>query len=103
MLQARAAPLSSENPQLGTGLSKACNISDCRVSIDHSESFLLEPLMVKYLMCMLSLLLLALQGSSAFFFFFPLLFILLKYEVGHFWGGKKKERMNTLCFLSALS
>lgn len=69
MLQARAAPLSSENPQLGTGLSKACNISDCRVSIGHPESFLSEPLMVKYLMCMLSLLLLALKGSSAFFFF----------------------------------
>lgn len=59
MVQVRATPLSSENHQFEMGLSKAYNISDCRASIDHPENFLLEPLMVKYFMWVLSLLMLA--------------------------------------------
>lgn len=70
MIEVRATPLSSESHQLEMWLSKACKTSDCRASIDHPESFILELLMVKYLVWVLSLLMLAWCWKGAVPIFF---------------------------------
>lgn len=80
------------------GLSKAYNISDCRASIDHPESFLLEPLMVKYFMWVLSLLVLAwyCKGAVPFFFFFVCCFYFLKMK----WGNSGEEKRGSVWILA---
>lgn len=89
-------------PWFWNGAEQSLAISDCRASIDHPERFLLEPLMVKYFMWVLSLLTLAWCCNRAvsfpfFFFLSLLLFLFLKDEVGQFWRGAKRLCMN-ICF-----
>lgn len=105
MVHVRATPPSSESHDFEMGLSKAWTISDCRASIDHPERFLLEPLMVKYFMWVLSLLTLPWCCNRAvsfpFCFLSLSLFLFLKDDVGHLLRGAKLLCTNILFFYAA--
>lgn len=81
-------------PWFWNGAEQSLAISDCRASIDHPERFLLEPLMVKYFMWVLSLLTLAWCCNRAVsfpFFFFSFLFCCF-YFLEMKWGNSGEEQ-----------